>query len=65
MLVPHLLKIYLALVSSNDINHQNRKKILKLLKTTENKETKNILKQKFGWQMDVRETNSDYEMGKR
>ena len=36
-----------------------------MLKATENKQTKKILKQKCGCQMDIRETNSDYEMVKR
>ena len=35
-----------------------------MLKATENKQTKKILKQKFGCQMDIRGTNSDYEMEK-
>ena len=34
-------------------------------KSKENKQTKKILKQKCGCQMDIRETNSVHEMEKR
>jgi len=66
MLVPHLLKIYF--VSSNDIitikiDKKNKKNCKK---SQEDKHTKQIIQNKnLGCQMDIRETNSDYEMKKR
>jgi len=70
MLVPHFKKIYfgtsgLTLVSSNDkITIKIGKKICS--KSQENKETKKIIQNKnLGCQMNIRETNSDYEMEKR
>ena len=58
MLVP---RSGLTPVSYNDKNHQNRKKILNCKKP---RKIKKNLKQKFGCQMDIRETNSDYQMEK-
>jgi len=56
----------LTLVSSNDIITIKIDKKKNLKKSQENKHTKKIIKNKnLGCQMDIRETNSDYEMEKR
>jgi len=58
----------LTLVSSDDIiTIKIDKKILKCrLKNTRKKQTKRLFKNKnLGCQMDIRETNLDYEMEKR
>jgi len=65
MLVPHLLKIYFG---SNDvilITIKIEKKII-LFKITKKYQAKKVIQNKnLGCQMDIRETNSDYEMEKR
>jgi len=58
----------LTLFSSNDIItiKIDKKKIKKCKKSQEDKQTKKIIQNKnLGCQMDIRETNSDYQMEKR
>ena len=63
--IENIFRYGLTLVSSNDIiTIKIGKK--KKRKSQENKQTKKIIQNKnLGCQMDIRETNSDYQIGKR